>query len=108
MARRVLLGLLLSLLLSAPARPADLFRDRVAPILARSCVGCHDAGKKRGGLDLSTRATALVGGDSGAVIVPGKAAKSLLVQFVSGAKPRMPRAGARLSDGEVALLRRWI
>lgn len=94
----------------AAAAPAseELFARRVAPILSRSCLGCHDAAKKRGGLDLSTRAGLLAGGEDGAVIVPGKAAKSKLVQFVTGAKPRMPRAGARLADGEAAVISKWI
>src|SRR5262249_54923160 len=81
---------------------------RVAPVLSRACLGCHDGAKKRGGLDLSTRTAALAGGDDGAVIVPGSAAKSRLIQFVSGDKPRMPRTGPKLAVGEVAVLKKWI
>src|SRR5262245_45642410 len=86
----------------------DLFRGQVAPLLEKRCLGCHDGAKKRGGLDLSTRAGALAGGDSGPALVPGSAARSRLVEFVSGAKPRMPRSGAKLTAEEVALLQRWI
>src|SRR5205807_1218714 len=72
------------------------------------CLGCHNTAKKRGGLDLSTRATALRGGDSGPALVPGAAGKSLLIQAVSGPRARMPRAGAKLSAAEVAALTRWV
>jgi mono/diheme cytochrome c family protein len=100
--------LLLLLLLPVVARADDLFRQRIAPILEARCVGCHDAKAKRGGLDLSTRAGLLAGGDEGKVVVPGQSAKSRLLQFVSGPKPKMPRTGPKLGDAEVALLRRWI
>jgi hypothetical protein len=109
MSRRavVVLGLWLA---GAPggAAAADLFRDKVAPLLERRCVSCHDATKKRGGLDLSGRAAALAGGEGGPVLVPGSAAKSRLWQMVSGPKPRMPRTGEKLTPGEAAQLRRWI
>src|SRR5262245_149428 len=105
-------GLLIAALASALAPDAqaseELFTKRVAPLLSRACLGCHDAQKKRGGLDLSGRDAALNGGDEGAVIVPGSAAKSKLIQVVSGDKPRMPRSGPKLTQGEVAVLKKWI
>jgi hypothetical protein len=107
MARQALLVAALGWLAAAPAA-GDLFSRRVAPILSRHCLRCHDGHKKRGGLDLSTRAGLLAGGESGPAVVPGNAANSRLLQMVSGPKPRMPRSGPRLSAGEVAVLRRWI
>jgi hypothetical protein len=106
------LGLSLALLLSlaAPARGADptLFTERVAPLLRQRCASCHNPQKKRGGLDLSTRERLLEGGDQGAALTPGDAAKSLLIEQVSGAEPKMPRQGAKLTPDEVATLRKWI
>src|SRR6188768_3071818 len=99
--------LLLSLAMTVPAR-ADLFRERVAPLLAARCVACHDAARKRGALDLSTLAGAMGGGESGPALVPRAAARSKLVAMVSGESPRMPRLGPKLSAAEVALLRDWI
>jgi hypothetical protein len=87
---------------------AELFRGGVAPLLAKRCLGCHDGARKRGGLDLSTRATAVAGGDSGPALVPGHSARSRLLEFVTGPKPRMPRTGTKLTAEEVALLRRWV
>src|SRR4051812_32539058 len=109
MTSRTLAALALLAALASHLRASDeLFTRRVAPLLSRACLGCHDAGKKRGGLDLSGRAAALAGGDDGAVIVPGDAAKSKLMQLVSGDKPRMPGAGPKLTAGEIAVLKKWI
>ncbi len=94
----------------APAGRLDFARD-VRPILARSCVGCHNADKQRGGLRLDDSAAALRGGNSGPVLKPGDAAHSRLVAVVSGADPdlRMPPAKRPpLTPGEVARLRAWI
>jgi mono/diheme cytochrome c family protein len=92
----------------ARADDADHFAGRVAPVLRQRCVQCHNARRARGGLDLTTRAGLLQGGARGAVVVPGNAAGSRLVQLVSGPEPRMPKQGAHLTSEEVADLRTWI
>jgi hypothetical protein len=92
---------------SVQAEP-DLFRDRVAPLLQERCLSCHGPEKKRGGLDLSTRAGVLAGGDSGPALVPGAAQRSRLLQMVSSPGAKMPRTGPKLTAGEVALVREWI
>src|SRR5262245_6109220 len=89
------------------ARAADVldFDGRVAPVLIRRCLDCHSGLEPKGGLDLSRRATALRGGDSGAVIVPGKPEESLLWEHVAdGSMP--PKT--KLLEAEKALLRDWI
>jgi mono/diheme cytochrome c family protein len=94
----------------APAAPLDFARD-VRPILARSCVGCHNADKQRGGLRLDDGPEALRGGNSGPVIRPGDAAHSRLVAVVAGSDPdlRMPPAKRPpLTPEEVGRLRAWI
>jgi hypothetical protein len=50
------------------------------------------------------------GGDSGAAIVSGKSAESLLIELVSGLDPDnvMPQKGSKLKPQEVGLLRAWI
>src|SRR5262245_54067939 len=58
------------------------FRAQVRPLLEAKCLSCHGADKKKGGLDLSRRAGALAGGDSGPALVPGKSAESLLYRRV--------------------------
>jgi hypothetical protein len=83
-----------------------LFELRVAPLLAQHCLECHDTATKKGGLDLSRKAAALAGGDSGAAIVPGKAAASLIWQQVAAGE--MPQNRPALSAAERELLKAWI
>ena len=83
------------------------FEDRVVPILKTHCFKCHGAKTRKASLDLRRRFAMLVGGDSGAAIVPGKANESLLLEMVtSGDMP--PEGEDRLTGDEIALLRRWI
>jgi hypothetical protein len=85
-----------------------LFTRQVAPVLQKRCLGCHNAQKRRGGLNLSTRQGLLQGGETGPAIVPGDASKSLLVQVISGPEPQMPKQGGPLQLDETTALRRWI
>jgi mono/diheme cytochrome c family protein len=112
---RLALGLLASAawMMPAAADAADAvdFQRHVAPLLSACCVSCHSAGQAKGGLDLSSRAGALRGGENGASIVPGRPAESwLLDMIVSGDKgrPEMPAKGEPLSAAEVKLVREWI
>ena len=91
-----------------PAK-VDFLRD-VRPLLESRCFDCHAADTREGGLRLDRRDAALEGGDSGRVIVPGKAGESRLIRYVSGADPDnvMPPDDDPLTDEQVALLRRWI
>ncbi len=105
-----LLGMAPALALIGTARGADvdLFRQSVAPILEARCVSCHQGAKAKGGLALTSARSTVAGGESGAAIVPGKPDDSLLLQYVSGDKPEMPKNAAPLSAAEVDALRRWI
>jgi len=84
---------------------ANEFDRQVAAVLGSHCLECHNATERKGGLDLSRSQTALTGGDSGAVIVPGRPEESLLIERVAANEmpPQHP-----LSDTDQALLRRWI
>lgn len=81
------------------------FDREVAPILARRCLDCHSGTDPKGGLDLSSRASARRGGASGEAIVPGKPEESLLwEQVAEGAMP--PKVA--ISTAEKSTLKRWI
>jgi len=88
--------------------PADAFRQSIAPVIARRCIGCHGAVEPKGGLSLVTRQALLTGGESGPALAPGKPDESLLLQYVAGDKPQMPKDAAPLEATEVAALRDWI
>ena len=91
---------------AALVKAEQTFATQVAPLLARSCLECHDTALKKGGLDLSRKVAAFAGGESGAVIVPGNSQESLLWdQIISG---DMPPQGPPLADADKALLRQWI
>ena len=78
--------------LSLHAQRAPLFKDEILPVLEKSCVKCHGAQQKMGGLDLSTFAGVMKGGASGPAIAPGKPARSLLWTMIESNK--MPMGGA--------------
>jgi hypothetical protein len=92
------------------SQKVDFARD-IQPILKASCYECHGDEKQKGGLRLDLRASAVKGGDSGPLWVPGKSAESLIILAVAGTKPdlkRMPYKKDPLSDSQMGLLRAWI
>ncbi len=106
---RVLLCLAASLLLVTNCVASEsLFNDRVAGILEKRCVSCHNSETPKGGLSLQTRDKATVGGDSGPAIVPHKPDESLLLDYISGDQPEMPKQGPPLAQEEVEAIRQWI
>ena len=83
-----------------------LFETKVAPLLAKHCLECHDTGNRKGKLDLSRRVAAFAGGSEGPPIVPGKPEQSLLWEVVES--DDMPKKRAALSAAEKKVLRDWI
>ena len=108
MAIRLLALLVVSSSASAADRP-DFERD-VAPILVQNCLECHYAAKPSGGLNMATEASLQKGGDSGAVIVPGKPDQSFLLdRIVQGEMPPPEHGKPRpLSTTAVNVLKTWI
>ncbi|MBM3126075.1 MAG: hypothetical protein FJZ87_13540, partial [Chloroflexi bacterium] len=61
------------------------FDNNIGALFTLKCTGCHIEGDAAPeGLDLSTYASSMKGGDNGSVISPGDSAGSLLVQVQSG------------------------
>src|SRR5215831_13793139 len=69
---------------------------------------CHQGENPQGKLALDGYKSILRGGQSGPVIKPGIPDDSLLVQNISGEKPRMPKVGPQLAPLEIELIRSWI
>ncbi len=92
-------------LVVAAGEPAVTFDRDIAPLLVRRCLDCHSGAETKGMLDLSRAESSAKGGESGTVLVSGKAAESLLWQRVRDGEmpPKKP-----LPKEEVELLRRWI
>jgi mono/diheme cytochrome c family protein len=89
------------------APDADFFENKVRPIFANSCYGCH-TDMASGGLRLDSKSAFEKGGGRGAPVIPGDPDKSLLIQAVRQAgELKMPKGG-KLSDDEVATLVEWV
>lgn len=78
----------------------------VAILLARNCLECHNASDHKGGLDLTRREKALVGGDSGAVLKPGDLESVFLQKIESGEMP--PKGRDPLSNDDRKLMSEWV
>ncbi len=86
----------------------EFFERKVRPLFVQHCYSCHAKGQKKGGLSLADRAGLLAGGESGAVVALEKPDESLLIAAVEHrGGTEMPPNG-KLSDGEIAALRKWI
>ncbi len=89
----------------------DHFERHIRPLLIDQCLNCHGGeGKKiKGGLDLSSKAGWMKGGDSGPAIVPHRPDQSLLLQAVRHSHPelKMPPKG-KLDSAEIQAIEDWI
>jgi mono/diheme cytochrome c family protein len=79
------------------------YNDTIGPLFNDRCGSCHGSGALAG-LNLATYATAMKGGNSGSIIVPGDPEGSLLIQKQSGATPHF----GQLSASELQLVADWI
>lgn len=94
---------------TAAAAPIDFVRE-VRPIFEQHCYECHSEKKRKSGFRLDVKAAALKGGDNhGPDILPGKAADSPLIHFITTEDEDeiMPPEG-KLSAGEIDTLTRWV
>ncbi len=82
------------------------FTKDVAPGFVGSCLGCHNDNNRSGGLSMVTFAKLMQGGDSGAVLAPGKIDGSPLWKMV--AEGDMPRGQARITRKWFDDLKTWI
>ncbi len=90
------------------------FENKVRPVLAEKCYGCHSAqaqaqGKLKASLFVDSREGLLAGGDSGPAIVPGKPLDSLILKVLKHEvkDAEMPPKG-KLGDGVIADFAMWI
>ena len=103
--------------LSAQNREGErLFALKVRGIFSAKCLACHgEEGKKlKGDLDLTSRAAMLRGGESEeASVVPGKPMASPLYLAATRAheddwSAMPPKENDKLTEGQLAALKRWI
>jgi hypothetical protein len=98
----------------AAASAADLFNDKVRPILAGHCFKCHgpDDKARKAGLRLDVREQALKPRRSGRTpIVPGKPEQSEVVRRIFADEDEVmppPQAKNPLTQAEKEVLKSWI
>ncbi|MDX1950785.1 MAG: DUF1553 domain-containing protein [Verrucomicrobiota bacterium] len=88
---------------------AQLFTQKIGPLLESRCVSCHGPDKQKAGLRLDSREAAMKGGEGGPSLVPNDPDKSLLLQAVMHSKPdlEMPPK-EKLTPRDIELLTLWI
>ncbi|MFO1065624.1 MAG: PSD1 and planctomycete cytochrome C domain-containing protein [Pirellulales bacterium] len=104
------LAILLSNAYADDAREAERaaqFEREIRPVLIGQCIQCHGAKKQEGGLRLDTREGLLKGGDSGAIVTPGKPDESLLVDALHHRGVEMPPK-KKLADKVILHFERWV
>ena len=102
-----LLAMVSTCVAAADAPEVLSFEQHVRPIFKAYCFECHGAGEKvKGGLDLRLRRFLVRGGDTGAVIVPGEPAKSLLLSRLKSGE--MPPSEKKVPAEKIAIIERWL
>ncbi|WP_397571737.1 PSD1 and planctomycete cytochrome C domain-containing protein [Schlesneria sp. T3-172] len=86
----------------------DFFEKEIRPLLIENCQKCHGATKQFGGLRLDSREAVLKGGESGAAVVGGNLAESLLIQAVRHADGLQMPPDKKLSAPQIEALERWV
>src|SRR5260370_1070323 len=90
-----------------PTAPSE-FEASFAAIVIRNCVVCHNPSDAKGALDLTSQSAAAKGGESGAVMIPGKPDESLLIERVTEGSMPPKGKGTRLTKDEVMALAAWV
>jgi Planctomycete cytochrome C len=92
--------------------PDSFYARHLYPILDANCVTCHGEQKVKGHLRLDTYDRLMRGGSDGAVIIPGKPDRSILLQRITlppNDKKFMPTEGRPgLKPEEIAWIKAWI
>lgn len=88
---------------------AELFENKIRPVLVEVCFKCHGGDKDSGSLRVDSRAALLKGGDTSPAIVPNKPAESLLLKAIQHADDdlKMP-PDRRLPDETIVAFETWI
>lgn len=101
-------GVALAAVCLARHRPEQFFDARVAPILTKRCLPCHNEELRNGGLSFLDRESLLKGGGRGPAIVPGKPEQSLLIEALQHEGQLQMPPGPKLPGSEIKILTRWI
>lgn len=106
MTRTITLLLLLST--SAVADDAVTYSTHIRKVFRDNCNNCHNAGRMRAGLDLSSYAATLKGSSSGEIVIAGDPEESLLYLVMAHEEePAMP-PGRQVKQSVLDQIKTWI
>lgn len=92
-----------------PRHEARFFDERVAPILIKNCLGCHNHELDDGDISFENRATLLKQRRSGGpAVVPGNPEQSALIRAIRHDGDTQMPPGKKLSPDDIATLTEWI
>lgn len=89
------------------AEDGPIFERDIVPLLKERCTRCHGGEARKAELDLTSPAGIRRGGESGAILSPGKPDESRLYELIHD-RQMPPEGQGRLSDEQIALVGRWI
>ena len=94
---------------SAIAAPPN-YNDQIKPILRKYCLKCHGNDEQKSGLNMQSYQSLLKGGSGGAIVKPGNASGSRLLQIITAddEAARMPPNSPRLPSKVIASIRSWV
>ena len=82
------------------------FANEILPIIQSRCINCHGGDRIEEGLSMNSHAEIMAGSENGAILVPGDAASSLIIEMVASGD--MPKRGPKLTPPQVQLIADWI
>ena len=102
------MAVVLGLAANLQAESDVYFREIVAPILAEHCLRCHNNDDAKGELSFTDAEAIFRGGESGPVILRSDPNGSVLLDFINGDQPEMPKDSQPLSPHQIEAISRWI
>src|SRR5882757_8202413 len=100
--------LVFAFLPNKPNSDERFFESKVAPILTKRCLPCHNHDLNNANISFQDRDTLLKGGSRGPAIVPGKPESSFLITVLRhDGEVQMP-PGKKLPAAEIRILTEWV
>lgn len=91
---------------------AEVYLDLISPMMNSKCTSCHNNGKKKADLLLTSYSNMMKGGENGEILIPGDVEASELFRRITLPEEHddfMPSEGKRpLTEQEVAIIEWWI
>ncbi len=96
----------------ANVQEALVYTDVIKPILQTKCIGCHNAGKQKGGLRMDEINELMKGGKNGSILEVGNADASEMIKRLllptDNDKHMPPKEKPQPTESQIALLHWWI